>query len=146
MRCDGPHRVATPPPAPVVAADLLATQEVDYTLFFRHLTRVAAGESETDFIALFNDTTIAETWLREWRQLAPSSPDSIAAMQTSNPIRIPRNHRIEQAIQAALKDDYAPFHRLVDALAHPYTEDPTHADLEAAPAPDERVTQTFCGT
>ena len=125
---------------------MLTTQEVDYTLFFRHLTCIATGESETEFVALFNDTAIAETWLREWRQLAMLTADSIAAMQTSNPIRIPRNHRIEQAIQAALKADYAPFHRLIDALAHPYAEDPTHADLEAAPTPAERVTQTFCGT
>ncbi len=67
-------------------------------------------------------------------------------MKAVNPILIPRNHRIEQAIQAAYQDDFAPFNRLVDALAYPFKENPEYSDLEAAPLPDERVENTFCGT
>ena len=125
--------------------EILSTQAVDFTLFFRQLTRIAAGESDDALLALFNDPAIAKTWLASWRTLATPT-DSLTAMRAANPILIPRNHRIEQAIQAAQMGDYALFHRLVDALAKPFDENTTYADLEAAPAPAERVTQTFCGT
>ena len=67
-------------------------------------------------------------------------------MQAANPIRIPRNHQVERAIQAGYAGNYTPFHRLVDALTQPYTEQPETADLEAPARPEERVTETFCGT
>ena len=67
-------------------------------------------------------------------------------MRRHNPIFIPRNHRIEEAIQAGSAGDYAPFHRLVDVLARPFEEQPDHAELERAPEPHEVVRRTFCGT
>ena len=67
-------------------------------------------------------------------------------MRANNPILIPRNHRVEQAIQKAYSGDFAPFHRLVDALAHPYVEQPDYADFEIPPRPEEVVHHTFCGT
>jgi uncharacterized protein YdiU (UPF0061 family) len=67
-------------------------------------------------------------------------------MQKANPVIIPRNHRIEAAIQAGYNGDFSHFHRLADALATPYTESATNADLEQSPLPHEIVHQTFCGT
>jgi uncharacterized protein YdiU (UPF0061 family) len=67
-------------------------------------------------------------------------------MRGANPILIPRNHRVEQAIQSAYIGDLAPFHRLVDALAAPYAEQVEYADLETPPQPEEIVHETFCGT
>jgi uncharacterized protein YdiU (UPF0061 family) len=67
-------------------------------------------------------------------------------MRGANPILIPRNHRVEQAIQRAYVGDFAPFHRLVDALAAPYAEQVEYADLETPPQPEEIVHETFCGT
>jgi uncharacterized protein YdiU (UPF0061 family) len=67
-------------------------------------------------------------------------------MRASNPILIPRNHRVEEAIQSAYNGDYAPFHCLVEALANPYSEQAEYADLEKAPLPEEVVCETFCGT
>jgi uncharacterized protein YdiU (UPF0061 family) len=67
-------------------------------------------------------------------------------MRAVNPAFIPRNHRVEQLIQAAIGGDLAPFHRLVDVLARPYEDQPAHAELAAPPRPAERVTKTFCGT
>ena len=65
----------------------------------------------------------------------------------ANPALIPRNHRIEQMIVAAVeRDDFAPFERLVAALARPFEDQEGYADLSAAPQPGERVLQTFCGT
>ena len=47
---------------------------------------------------------------------------------------------------AADSGDHAPFHRFVDALAHPFEKDSRFADLEAAPRPEECIDETFCGT
>jgi uncharacterized protein YdiU (UPF0061 family) len=85
------------------------------------------------------------TWFDTWcREADPAT--HLASMRAANPILIPRNHRVEHAIQGAYGGDFAPFHRLVDALAAPYTEQIEYADLEAPPQPDEIVHETFCGT
>jgi uncharacterized protein YdiU (UPF0061 family) len=67
-------------------------------------------------------------------------------MRAAHPVLIPRNHRIEQAIQGAYAGDFGPFHRLVDALAAPYAEQTDYIDLETPPRPEEIIHQTFCGT
>jgi uncharacterized protein YdiU (UPF0061 family) len=67
-------------------------------------------------------------------------------MRAANPILIPRNHRVEQAIQSAYAGDFAPFHRLVDGLAAPYADRVEYAHLETPPRPEEIVHKTFCGT
>jgi len=124
---------------------VLADQEVDFTLFFRHLTRVAAGESPTELTSLFKEAERADAWLTDWQAIA--EPESqLNAMRAANPILIPRNHRVEEAIQSGYRGDFAPFHRLVEALTNSYEENSAFADLETAPKPEERVTQTFCGT
>ena len=138
-----------PPEAPVAlideCLDLLRAQEVDFTLFFRQLTRVAGGEDSTALAAMFSGSEHFGQWLVKWRREA-SPPMRLADMRAANPILIPRNHRVEQAIQSAYGRDFTPFHRLVDALAAPYTEQPEYADLEMPPRPEEIVHQTFCGT
>ncbi len=67
-------------------------------------------------------------------------------MAKANPVLIPRNHRIEQMIEAAVAGDFAPFHRLNGALKAPFTEDPEYADLTRPPSAQEIVPATFCGT
>lgn len=128
----------------------LTEGQADMTLFFRHLTQVAAGEQETELRDLFADRRIADTWLARWRrQLEADQSDleeRVAKMRQHNPVFIPRNHRIEEAIAAGNRGDYAPFHRLVDVLAKPFDEQPDDADLERPPEPHEVVEQTFCGT
>ncbi|HXN30792.1 MAG TPA: hypothetical protein VN894_02980, partial [Polyangiaceae bacterium] len=70
-----------------------------------------------------------------------------AAMRLSNPAFVPRNHRIAQAIEAAVRqDDFAPFETLVRVLGRPYEAQPELAHLADPPRPEERVTETFCGT
>jgi len=119
--------------------------EADFTLFFRRLTQLAAGASETPLKKLFNDDAIADALLAEWRERTGTAP-GIAAMQAANPVRIARNHRVEEAIAAANAGDLAVFQRLVAALQDPFAEDPALEDLELAPLPDEVVARTFCGT
>ena len=120
---------------------LLTKQEVDFTLFFRHLTY----GNRRELSALFENPALLDSWYATWEAATQSTPDMVK-MQQSNPILIPRNHRVEQAIQAAYKDDYAPFNQLVDALAKPYEDRPEFSAYEQAPKPDEIVHQTFCGT
>jgi uncharacterized protein YdiU (UPF0061 family) len=142
-------KLGLPPEAPVEliqeCLDLLGAQEVDFTLFFRHLTRVADGENPQTLAAMFSSREPFEEWLAKWRREA--NPEKhLTDMRAANPVLIPRNHQVERAIQSAYGGDFAPFHRLVDALAEPYAEQIEYADLETPPRPDEIVRQTFCGT
>ncbi|MFT5856233.1 MAG: hypothetical protein ACI8XO_003486 [Verrucomicrobiales bacterium] len=121
--------------------DLLAEHEVDFTLFFRRLT---AGD-RSKLAACFKDPTPFDRWYQSWEEATKSAPDT-TAMRAANPILIPRNHRVEQAIQAAYAGDDTPFHRMVEALAAPFEERPEFAEYELAPEPEEVVQQTFCGT
>ena len=105
----------------------------DFTLFFRSLTRIAAGEAPEDEA------------LAAWRERAGATPD-VETMRRANPIFIARNHRVEEALAAANDGDLAPTHRLLKVLAQPFRESPDDADLESPPAPEEEVLQTFCGT
>jgi len=68
-------------------------------------------------------------------------------MRTVNPAFIPRNHRVEAIIQAAMHDDdYAPFEELLSVLAKPFEDQPEFTRYADTPLPDQRVLQTFCGT
>jgi uncharacterized protein YdiU (UPF0061 family) len=142
-------KLGLPPEAPVEliqeCLDLLGAQEVDFTLFFRHLTRVAGGADPETLAMMFASREPFEEWFAKWRREAHPA-EHLADMRAANPVLIPRNHRVEQAIQRANGGDFAPFHRLVDAFAAPYAEQIAYADLETPPRPDEIVRQTFCGT
>jgi uncharacterized protein YdiU (UPF0061 family) len=130
--------------------ELMHKGEADFTLTFRSLCKIAGGGGEAPFRALFSNREGLDDWLSRWRArlaVGGREPAAIqAAMEAVNPALIPRNHRIEEAIAAAVYGDYSFFHRLVDALATPYAEHPETAYLSVPPTPDERVTRTFCGT
>ena len=68
-------------------------------------------------------------------------------MRQANPAYIPRNHRVEQMIAAAVEHrDFAPFEELSRVLSAPYVERAEFAAYRNPPQPNERVLQTFCGT
>lgn len=70
-----------------------------------------------------------------------------SAMDSNNPAFIPRNHRVEEAISAAIEqDDFETTKKLIEILQYPYEEQPKYAEYMNPPEPDERVYQTFCGT
>ena len=119
----------------------------DFTNAFRALADAQADPDR--FTARFDPADGIDGWLADWRdRLARTGSGDTArdAMRTANPAFIPRNHRIEQAIQAAMADDFTPVHRLIDVLAHPYEDQPENAEYAAPPSAGERVTRTFCGT
>ena len=69
------------------------------------------------------------------------------AMRSVNPACIPRNHRVEAVIRAAIEeDDFGLFDELVTVLSKPFEDQPAFAHYAEAPQPHERVRQTFCGT
>ena len=125
--------------------ELLSAQSIDFTVFFRRLTQVANGGESEHVRELFRDATAFDVWHAKWLKEA-DTVTQLAVMRAVNPIRIPRNHRVEQVIQSAYAGEYAPFHRLVDALGSPFGEDAVYAEYEMPPRPEEIVRETFCGT
>ncbi|WFU60766.1 MULTISPECIES: protein adenylyltransferase SelO [Bradyrhizobium] len=130
--------------------DAMAKNAADFTLTFRHLGE-AASDDAADVRAQFTDPAAFDEWAARWRTrlaLEPQAPaERKAAMQAVNPAFIPRNHRIEAVIAAAVNsDDYAPFEELLTVLAKPYEDQPQFAAYADPPLPEQRVTQTFCGT
>lgn len=130
--------------------DALAKGEVDFTHFFRHLTKVAAGESDDNLVALFSKPSKARSWLALWhKRIAQESTTAemrTAIMQGVNPIFIPRNHRVEEAIADALRGDFQTFHEFTQVLSNPYGEQPDKVQYEQAPLEEEKVRETFCNT
>ncbi|MCH2213093.1 MAG: YdiU family protein [Fuerstiella sp.] len=126
----------------------MADGEADFTLVFRHLPDALENNNDEVVITLFSEPAAITNWLRDWRVRMQSVDQSRATdlMRQTNPVFIPRNHRIEEAIQAGNQGNFTPFHRLNEILQHPFTQQPERADYEAAPMPDEVVQATFCGT
>jgi uncharacterized protein YdiU (UPF0061 family) len=129
----------------------LATSAVDYTVFFRELAAAVDATGEERVLALFDgERKPLGEWLEAWRRRLAEEPDAgerLGVMQRANPALIPRNHRVEEAIEAAVsRGDFEPFETLLDALSTPHSERPEHAELRAPPLPEQRVLATFCGT
>ncbi|OYX11610.1 MAG: hypothetical protein B7Z15_11485, partial [Rhizobiales bacterium 32-66-8] len=137
--------------------ETMAAGQADFTLTFRALSRPAGpdGAPPADLAALFADPKLLAVWYARYQDRLrrdPASPEARErAMQGVNPRVIPRNHRIEAVIRAALAGDLSPFHELVTVLSTPYADTPDAGkpgqDIYAAPpAAGEHVLQTFCGT
>jgi serine/tyrosine/threonine adenylyltransferase len=132
--------------------DAMAKNRTDFTLTFRHLSDAAADVArDSDVSQLFTEPRAFDEWTTRWRQRIGNEPQTpamrAAAMRSINPAFIPRNHRIEAVIQAAVsRDDFAPFEELLAVLSKPFEEQPAFADYAYPPAPHQRVLQTFCGT
>jgi uncharacterized protein YdiU (UPF0061 family) len=137
-----------------LAQDLLermAASGADYTLVFRHLAdAVENPDADAAVRGLFSDPASYDSWAVKWREKLSREPMDnkarAAAMRAVNPLFIPRNHRIEQVISAAVAGDFGPFETLLAVLARPFDDQPEFASYANPPQPDEIVQQTFCGT
>jgi uncharacterized protein YdiU (UPF0061 family) len=144
--CDGDDELARD------LLEAMRANEADFTLTFRGLSEASAGdESACGVRALFADPAAFDAWAARWRCRLAQEPTDAAtrrsAMLAVNPAFIPRNHRVEAVIRAAVEDDdFAPFHELVAVLSQPYDDQPAFAQYADPPAAHERVLQTFCGT
>lgn len=127
--------------------DLMRRSRTDFTNAFRALSDAQAAPAP--FTALFATAEEIATWLNDWLERLDQTGSANTARQTmraANPAFIPRNHRIEAAIQAATAGDFAPTDRLIEVLKRPFEDQPEHAEFASPPRPEERVTRTFCGT
>lgn len=129
---------------------LLREHAVDYTTSFRSLSAWLRGDT-APARSLFAEASEFAPWADRWRQqLAHESSDMkrvAAGMDRVNPIYIPRNHLVEEALAAATAGDLEPFQRLVNVVTRPFDERPG-LDSYAAPASANwsGSYRTFCGT
>ena len=116
----------------------------DFTNTFRDLSKEKLPEEE-----LYKSKNFTN-WRARWQdRIEKEELDweaSFALMKSVNPAVIPRNHKVEEALQAGEEGDITPFHNLISALDMPYEEGDHLLPYQAPPQPGEKVLQTFCGT
>ena len=126
--------------------DLLNWMEkhkIDYTNTFCHLMEIKIDDStykEEAFI----------TWFEEWKKRSKlnnsSKEKQIELMKKNNPIVIPRNHKVEEALSEAYSGNLEKMNKLNNVLKNPYSNQEDIAEYQVpAPMTDEKY-QTFCGT
>jgi uncharacterized protein YdiU (UPF0061 family) len=125
--------------------------QADFTLSFRALCGAVLDPQDNKARGQFIHAGEYDEWARRWQDRLSReavAPESRArSMREANPAYIPRNHRVEQVIVAAVeRSDFAPFEELSQVLAAPYVERTALAGYANPPRPAERVLQTFCGT
>ncbi len=120
--------------------DLLALMQQDGADFTNSFAALGTDTARDQF----TDRAAFDAWQTRWEQRAGA--DAAQIMQRANPQIIPRTHRIEAMITAAVAGDLAPFERMMTALADPYAASPDHDDLRRPPTAQEIVPATFCGT
>ncbi|MGY1668077.1 protein adenylyltransferase SelO [Geodermatophilus sp. SYSU D00696] len=119
--------------------DLLQTHRVDLTGFARRLSAAARGDAEPAR-GLVLDLAAVDAWLERWRAVGPDAD----AMDRVNPVYVPRNHLVEEALDAATAGDIGPVERLVEVVGRPFEERPG-LERYAEPGPGGPYV-TFCGT
>ena len=129
--------------------DLLEQHAVDFTLAWRRLADAVDGKAE-GLRDLVPSADVLRPWLERWHRRLAQQPTSTTAeaMRSVNPIYIPRNHLVEEALTAAFDHgDLTLVERLLDVTTQPYEEQPG-LDYYAQPAPQEFTAcyKTFCGT
>ncbi len=131
-----------------LAADLLDCMHrhgADFTNTFRALASGSPTEA-----ALFQTPDFTQ-WFERWQGRLKRQPDSWEAsrrlMNTRNPAVIPRNHRVEEALAAAVeRADFSVMEKLLGFLSQPYQAPPQQAGYHLPPPPSAQPYQTFCGT
>ena len=112
-------------------------RRVDYTSFFRALSASLLGDAARAR-SLFDEPAALDAWSERWRARLPSRAADLAAtaaaMDRVNPLYVPRNQQVEEALAAATDGDLGPFRRLHEVLAQPFVERPG-LEQYAAPAP-----------
>ena len=124
----------------VLVEDLLALMQTDSADFTNTFYSLGTDKARDQF----TDRQAFDAWHLRWTQRLTSERDVDRVMRNANPAVIPRNHRIEEMISAAVAGDMAPFHRLHTALATPFKV--TDMDLTRPPTEAQIVPATFCGT
>jgi len=124
--------------------------EADFTLFFRQLSQVLRGDSE-GMQQVLEQSGAFDVWVRRWRkrldQGGVSAESRAQAMDRVNPIYIPRNHKVEEALAAAVdREDMTPFTDLLSVISRPFQEVPGKEVYAGPPPVMDPSYRTFCGT
>ena len=124
--------------------DWMQRQKADYTNTFLDLTNDAPPKGEP-----YEDETFKK-WHTRWQaRLAKNTEpleSSLSLMRANNPVVIPRNHQVEQVLEAATHGDLKPLKALLAALQKPYENSSDLKPYQSPPKPEEKIYQTFCGT
>ena len=120
---------------------LLQQSRVDHTSYFRALGAAARGDAEAAR-GLFLDLAAYDAWAERWRGLGPDAD----LMDRVNPVYLPRNHLVEEALAAGTAGDLGPLERLLAAVTAPFDERPGLERYAAPAPPDFGAYRTFCGT
>jgi len=137
-----------------LAQDFLAVLQAgkaDYTLSWYALADEAQGKKNTLRAVMRQETPLLDAWLGRWlARIEHEKRDRLeiaVALRCANPCYIPRNHRVEEALEAATSGDMQPFERLLEILRAPYTERAEAASYAQPAAPEQTARyRTFCGT
>ena len=133
-----------------------APQKEDEELINALLTLMSDSQSDftNTFAALGSDKARDEfqepekfdLWEKHWMERIKNIRDVEETLAASNPVLIPRNHRIEEMIQDAIVGDLSLFNKLTEAYSAPFTSQEAFENLKNPPNDMEKITATFCGT
>jgi uncharacterized protein YdiU (UPF0061 family) len=131
--------------------EIMESNKIDYTLFFRYLSDSVETQDYLKIEKLFQEENKIEKWLKKWKTRLNKQDipfeEITKNMKQVNPAFIPRNHRVQQAIDEAInKTDFILMNQLLEILKKPYADQPEHGEYMDPPKENERVHQTFCGT
>jgi uncharacterized protein YdiU (UPF0061 family) len=131
----------------------MAEQRADFTNTFRGLCDAAADPAcDATLRALFDEPQAYDAWASRWRERLAAEPrpagERRMGMRAVNPAYIPRNHRVQQAIDAASGPERSlgPLEELLAVVTQPFDDHPSLADYARPPRAHEVVHRTFCGT
>ena len=117
-------------------------KKVDYTNTFCHLMNINSSNNSK-----YKDTNFIN-WFKQWESRVlinnGSKEKSINLMKKNNPIVIPRNHKVEEALEAANNNDLNLTNKLLSILNKPYDNQNDIDDYQSPSSNSEY--QTFCGT
>lgn len=124
--------------------------QADFTLFFRSLSQALRGDGDGVAQAL-DQSGAFDVWTRRWRkrleQEGVTAESGAQAMDRVNPIYIPRNHKVEEALAAAVdQEDMTSFSELLSVLSHPFDEVAGKEAYAGPPPVTDPSYKTFCGT
>ena len=137
-RCEGDEKLISE------LLDWMHKNSADFTNTFINLGKEKLPDLEAYATKDF------QSWHSRWQErIRKEKQDRTATlglMNSVNPLVIPRNHKVEEALQAAEENDLQPFHNLLQSLEKPYENNGRLEGYQSPPKPEEKVHQTFCGT
>jgi uncharacterized protein YdiU (UPF0061 family) len=130
--------------------EIMAEEKADFTLSFRMLSKALIGD-KSRIKKLFSNSRRLDGWIMLWQERV--SQENIAvetianSMDKINPLYIPRNHKVEEALdEAVFKNNMRSFNIMLSVMQNPYDEIESNKSFAEAPISQDKSYKTFCGT